>query len=318
MDKKYNMKNILFFLSFLISVPFFGQDSLKIMTFNCEFMWDGVEPEEGKIEFEHKGNQELAEKHMSELAKVIKRNNPDIVNLIETEGLAAVNTLNTKFLSGQGYKVYLAEGKDSYTGQDVALLSRIDLIDFGRYNEKGFSGMTGKTVSKNYFGLLTFKNTKIALIGLHFLSRPTAKDRISKRQAQATAIKNLAMSLDHLGYNLVLMGDYNDYDGDDECLDINKHKPTSQVLWMLKKLDGSKPEDDLINVTSKAKQEERYTAHWDKNDNGKYEFPKEVSAIDHILISKKLESKIVDVKFDHTHDPTKVSDHFPVMVTLVF
>ena len=83
-------------------------------------------------------------------------------------------------------------------------------------------------------------------------------------------------------------------------------------------MNGADEDDDLINVAYKVKQEERYTAHYDKNKNGKLEFPKEVSAIDHILISKKLEDKISNVVYDHTHDPTQVSDHFPIIVTLEF
>ncbi len=90
------------------------------------------------------------------------------------------------------------------------------------------------------------------------------------------------------------------------------------MLWSLKKLDTGDQEDDLINVSYKVPKEERYTAHYDKNENGKYDFPKEVSAIDHILISKRLESNIKNVVIDHTHDPTVVSDHFPVIVELEF
>lgn len=307
---------LLFLISF--STPFFGQNTLKVMTFNCEFMWDGIHPEEGKIEFEHKGNQELAEKHMEHLANVIIRNNPDIVNLVETEGLSAVSTFNEKFLKDQGYKVYFEEGIDTYTGQDVALLSRVDIQNFGRYGETPYCGLTSKRVSKNYFAMLEVYNTKIALISLHFLSRPTAKDRIPKREAQAATIKQLAVSLDDLGYNIIMFGDFNDFDGDADCLDINGNKPTSKVLWSLKKLNGADEEDDLINVASKVKQEERYTAHYDKNENNTLQFPKEVSAIDHILISKKLEGNITEVKYDHEHDPLEVSDHFPIVLTLDF
>ena len=203
-------------MAILISTPFYAQKTLKVMTFNCEFMWDGVEPEEGQIEFEHKGNKELAEKHMEDLAAVIKRNNPDIVNLVETEGEAAVKTLNEKFLKGQGYTVYFEKGIDSYTGQDVALLSRHKMQNFGRYAETPYCGITSKRVSKNYFAMMEVYDTKIALISLHFLSRPTDKDRVVKREAQAATIKQLAISLDDLGYNLMMFGDFNDFDGDEK------------------------------------------------------------------------------------------------------
>ena len=163
-----------------------------------------------------------------------------------------------------------------------------------------------------------FKGVKLAFISIHFYSRPRDKDRVVDRQAQAKTIKQLAVSLDDLGYNIIMYGDFNDFDGDENCLDINKNKPASKVLWELKKLNGLDQQDDLINVAYKVKQEERYTAHYDKNEDGVLQFPKEVSAIDHILISKKLEDNVKEVKYDHTHDPTKVSDHFPIITTLVF
>ena len=319
MNKIESMKKISLLLTLIAcSILAQAQDSLKIMTFNCEFMWDGEHPEEGKIEFDHKGDVTKAEEHMKHLSEVIRRHNPDVVNLVETEGLGAVNKLNDKFLKDLGYKVYFAEGTDGYTGQDVAMLSKIEMIDFGRYQEKGNSGFENKTVSKNYFAMTKINGHKIAFVSLHFLSRPTADDRKHKRQAQANAITKLASSLENLGYHIVMFGDYNDYDGDDCCKDINNHKPTTNVLWSLKKMDTGDDNDDLINVNFKVPQEERYTAHWDKNKNDKLEFPKEVSGIDHILISKQLEENIDYVKIDHTHDPLVVSDHFPVILMLKF
>lgn len=289
------------------------------MTFNCEFMWDGVEPEEGKIEFEHKGSVEKSEAHMKDLSEVIRRHNPDIVNLVETEGLNAVNTLNDKFLKDLGYKVYFEEGIDSYTGQDVALLSKIEMHNFGRYNEAAYCGGTyPKKVSKNYFAMTEVYGHKIAFISLHFLSRPTEPDRVKQREQQMRTIQQLGVSLDDLGYNIVMFGDFNDFDGAEDCLDINSNKPKSNVLMLLKKLGPLDDNDDLINVASKVKQEERYSAYYDKNEDGVLQFPKEVSAIDHILISKRLEDKITKVEYDHTHDPTKVSDHYPIITTLEF
>lgn len=295
-----------------------SQDTLKIMTFNCEFMWDGVEPEEGRIEFEHKGDVEKAEAHMKDLAEVIRRHNPHIVNLVETEGVNAVETLNNKFLKDLGYTVYFEKGIDSYTGQDVALLSKVEIQNFGRYKEASYVGSYPKSVSKNYFAMTEVYGHKIAFISLHFLSQPTEPDRVKKRESQMRTMQQLGVSLDDLGYNIVMFGDFNDFDGDEDCLDINGNKPASMVLLLLKKLGPLDKEDDLINVASKVKQEERYTAHYDKNDDGELQFPKEVSAIDHILISKRLEDNIVKVEYDHTHDPTKVSDHFPIITTLVF
>lgn len=63
---------------------------------------------------------------MEAVAEVILRDNPDIVNLVEVEGIDALNRFNQGFLEGQAYTAHLIKGKDSATGQDVALLTRID------------------------------------------------------------------------------------------------------------------------------------------------------------------------------------------------
>ena len=73
------------------------------MTFNAEFLWDGVNPEEGSANFPWKGNQALAEEHMRKIAQVIIENNPDIINLVEVENLNALSRLNDRFLQNRGY-----------------------------------------------------------------------------------------------------------------------------------------------------------------------------------------------------------------------
>src|SRR5262249_51853489 len=147
---------------------------LDIMTFNAEFLWDGVAPEEGSADFPWKNSQTEAEDHMRLVAEVIVRGNPDIVNLVEVENLQALTTFNDKFLAGRGYRPYFVQGKDTATGQDVVLLTRIDPEgnEIQRDDRKGRAGNVMKSVAKNYIAKLTVDNVKISLIGLHFLARP--------------------------------------------------------------------------------------------------------------------------------------------------
>jgi hypothetical protein len=42
---------------------------LVIMTLNAEFLWDGVDPEEGQVDFPWKSSQTEAEDHMSKVAR---------------------------------------------------------------------------------------------------------------------------------------------------------------------------------------------------------------------------------------------------------
>ena len=86
---------------------------LSIMTLNAEFLWDGMEPEEGNVVFQWKGSQAEAEEHMRKVAEIVVKSDPDIVNLVEVENKAALDTFNNKFLAGRGYKAYFVQGKDT-------------------------------------------------------------------------------------------------------------------------------------------------------------------------------------------------------------
>ena len=291
---------------------------LNVMTFNAEFLWDGVEPEEGSADFAWKGSQTEAEDHMRLVADVIKRSNPDIVNLVEVENLQALTTFNDKFLAGRGYRPYFVQGKDTSTGQDVVLLTRIDPDGnaIARDDRKGRAGNVLKSVSKNYFAKLTADNVKIAFIGLHFLARPDDESRRLDREAQADAIRNLGKELHAQGFRVIVFGDFNDYDGDAGSRDHIDSTPITNVLRIVRELDPSDPADDLTNAASLVPKAQRFTAFWDKNRNGRADPPGEFTSIDHVLLSRELAAKIQSVEIDHSHDPTKVSDHFPVVVRL--
>src|SRR5688572_22215007 len=75
---------------------------LVVMTFNAEFLWDGIPPEEGTADFPWRDSQAEAEEHMKAVADIIVQSNPDIINLVEVENLEALTTLNDKFLIGRG------------------------------------------------------------------------------------------------------------------------------------------------------------------------------------------------------------------------
>jgi len=293
-------------------------ERLVIMTLNAEFLWDGVQPEEGRANFPWKGSQTEAEDHMRKVADLIIRSNPDIVNLVEVENLDALRTFNDKFLAGRGYKPYLVEGKDSFTGQDVALLTRVDPEgeEIHRDDREGQSGTVLKSVSKNYHATLNVNGTKIALVGLHFLAIPPSPDRRLPREAQADAIRSLGIELKREGHELVVLGDFNDYDGEADSLDHIDSTPITKVLSWIKQMDPGDPTDDLVNVTAFAPKAIRYTAFYDANRNDAVDHPQELTSIDHILLSKKLASMVQSVEIPHHHDPREVTDHFPVVAQI--
>ncbi|MDJ0899058.1 MAG: lamin tail domain-containing protein [Xenococcus sp. MO_188.B8] len=290
---------------------------LTIMTYNAEFLWDGIDPEEGsRVDFPWKSDETAADAHMKEIADVIKNNNPDIINLVEVENIAALTKFNDNFLSGEGYKPYLVKGRDNATGQDVALLTRIDpeTETIQRDDRKGQSNGVIKSVSKNYFAKFDINGNKLALVGLHFLAIPPSNSRKDQRQAQADAIRQVALDLRSDNYLPIVLGDFNDYDGD--ILDKNNDRPITNVLAQLKNLGTNDPDDDLINTIKFIRKRDRYTSYFDPNRDGEIQPDRELTAIDFILLPNELEDLVQAVTIDQSYDPREVSDHFPVMISL--
>lgn len=192
---------------------------LVVMTLNAEFLWDGHEPEEGQVSFLWRGAPDEADEHLEEIADIIVAHDPDIVNLCEVENLETLQRLNNEFLAGMGYAAYLDKGRDTYTGQDVGLLTRIDPEGGSIVHDErtGRSGTTTKSVSKNYVAKFDVGGRKIGLVALHFLARPASEDRRPSRQAQADAVRKMAVDLGNGGYDVIVLGDFNDYDGAPDC-----------------------------------------------------------------------------------------------------
>ena len=259
------------------------RNRLVVMTFNGEFLWDGRPPEEGRVHFAWKNSPVEADERMQAIANIIAMHDPDIVNLVEVEGLAALKHLNSSFLAGRGYAAYLVKGKDTFTGQDVGLLTRIDPEDgaIKRDDRSGSSGSTLKSVSKNYFAKLDLGERKIALIGIHYLSRPLDSSRLHKRQAQADATLTKARELAAAGYDIIILGDFNDYTGEQAALDINDSAPITNVMARLQGMDPAKPDDDLVNALRLVPKGQRYTTYWDRDEDSRIDEPQEYSAIDH-------------------------------------
>ncbi len=288
---------------------------LSIMTFNAEFLWDGLAPEEGQVAFAWKGDPDAAAEHMQRVADVIIFSDPDIVHLVEVENLDALTLFRDSFLAGRGYEPYFVKGKDTYTGQDVALLTRIDPVSVRRDERSGVSGSEQKGVSKHLIARFEAEpDLRFSLIGLHFVAFPTREDRRLERQAQADAIVGMAIDEADAGYEVIIVGDFNDYDGAADSLDHIDSAPISTVLTTIRAMRPGDPGDDLINAASLLDKSQRYTAHYDKNGNGRVDYPQELTSIDHVLIGPGLAGRIETVDIPHRHDPMAGPDHYPVVV----
>lgn len=272
---------------------------------------------------------EDAQTHMSYVANVITNLNPDIINLCEVEGCDELNLLKEQLDSS--YTPYLKKGTDTGTGQNVGLLTKIDpLVNLYRSEEKvnypisgtkcGNTSVSGTTgVSKHYITEFYLGSMNIALIGAHLLAIPTDPARCVQREGQAQVIQNIVSSYIQKGYEVILIGDMNDYDG--EILDLNSNTPTSRVLDIMKGMEGEKKGSyNLINVAEKINQTERFSDWWDSDNNCDTNSQKDLSMIDHVLVTSNIYSKITNAYIYHGYKEycgKWDSDHWPVVIDFV-
>jgi exonuclease III len=275
-------------------------------------------------------NQSEAEIHMDYVSKVVKDLNPDIINFCEVEGCDELNMLKDK-LEDYSYKPYLKKGTDTSTGQNVGMLTRVDpLVNLYRtelkynyplpYSNCGYTGSSGSSgVSKHYITEFKLKEYNIAFISAHLLAIPTDPMRCAEREAQASVMQNIIFDYINKGYEVIMLGDFNDYDA--EVLDVNNNKPISRVLDILKGYQGDLSGFyELYSVAEEIVQNERYSDWWDSDNNCNTASKKDYSMIDHILVTESIKKNIADVYIYHGYDEycgKYNSDHYPVVIDLI-
>ena len=275
-------------------------------------------------------NQSEAETHMNYVSNVVKELNPDIINFCEVEGCDELNILKDK-LNDNTYMPYLKKGTDTSTGQNVGMLTRVDpLINLYRselrYNYPipgsncGYNGSVGSSgVSKHYITEFKFNGYNVAFIAAHLLAIPTDPTRCAEREAQASVLQNVIFSYVNKEYEVIMLGDFNDYDA--EVLDMNNNKPTSRVLDILKGYQGELSGlYELYNVADEITKNERYSDWWDSDDNCKTSSQKDYSMIDHILVTDGIKNNINNVFIYHGYNEycgKYDSDHYPLVVDLM-
>ena len=251
-------KLILFFIALAVSLPSFATVVLSI---NTEFFWDSQLPHDGQIALGAVGNppsKKYVQLEANAIALHILYNDADIVGLTEIEGEnVAKQILN--YLPKE-YKLVFKKGRDNFTGQDVAIITRYDVIGEPN-NFKGIKGSyngTKKIPSKALGIKLKSNSETYNVVVAHLISKRSSND--DKRAAQADSIvKYLNDKTGHL----IVMGDLND-------------TPSSTTLNLLVKSG--------LNIIN------------DKEYSYTYQNKKQL--IDHILISDSLKLGATFKSFD--------------------
>jgi hypothetical protein len=314
--------------------------NLTIGTFNTMWLFDGVNDELSPWK-----NTTQAEAHTKLIAQQIYQLNVDVLNLVEVESCSILSRLmsemeriaKSKKKKAPKYQIYLKNGKDTVTRQNVAMLSKFVPVSPGlAFNDSrisypidgskcGYAMKNSTGVSKHYYTWLNFPigkhglNLTVLLVGVHLKANPNDPASCAQREAQAIIIRDtiraalLQAKLTPAQANIVVMGDLNDYD--EKTSDVSKNIPLSKTLQVLKDREYL----NLINVMEYVPADKRYTHWWDKNKNLEINYG-ELSALDHMLVSEHLMKYVTDIQIHNSdlypHGNLKISDHWPITLTI--
>jgi len=304
-----------------------NKDRLSIVSWNVDWLFTNVSHDMGEItcpgECDWK-NVSIALEHLITVSEDIGGFNADIIALFETQDCDVLRQIIGKLPNGKDYLPYNHLGEDTYTGENPGLITKLDPIaDIGFSYSKVKYPVTGSTCGSSKTGThgcskhfrADFKpcgddSLNLTIIGVHLLAIPDSVPRCLEREAQATVVAGLVQEALLSGNEIIVLGDYNDYDPD--ILDSNNNKPISSALQILK--DAGK----LYNVAALVKQSERYTDWYDRNHDCVDEGGSEHSMIDHMLVSSKVLAALENVKISHFFKQEGCnslhSDHWPVQI----
>ena len=321
--------------------PACGGEPLRVACFNVENL--AVPGEETRLTRFRFETARL--RHLERIAAVVETLVPDILvmpEVVSEAGVAAlVRLLHEKGL--RDYQGYHVDGRDKFSGFDVAVVSRIkpDLVDGeavhlyvpAREKDRGAAtewlqetyavpdaAREGRSqtvvLQRHAVAYFTLHGRKIAVFGMHLKSNPSSPESNAQRTAETKIAREIIRrKILAAGYTPIVLGDLNDYDPDVPMADSSRTTRTT-VLRDLKDLDGEAAGDELVNAAGLIPRvADRYTSHWDVNENGAPDGDDVFSMIDHVLVHRDLVPAITRVFICHAID-LDVSDHFPVVVDL--
>ena len=280
--------------------PAVGDIEIDIFLLNTEFFFDSEEPH-GKVvgksvpvptaeEYEAKA------KTVAELIDIHKAN---IVGLVEIENRTVLEKVRSYLASPDDWHIAFDEGRDTYTGQDVALLTKFriapgSVTNFPEEREVYFVDDQEYDVNPSkILGVeLKIDNQPFYVLITHLISRRNPRD--AKRLAQATVVRRQAVKGLMAEKNVIVMGDMND-------------TPATPVINRLRGFDDIW--GDFLQTANAVEADERYT----------YIHEDQKNLLDHILISPSLRNEFHNVdegKRCEIIDVSELSDHRAILARL--
>lgn len=164
--------------------------------------------------------------------------NPDILALQEIENEKVVQDLADELSSQHSldYNVAFEQGRDTFTGQDVAYLVRDSLTFTDRRFEFSFSGNDDfRNLSKHLLLETTIDSEPLSLINIHLITNS------NRRLQQARTLRSWIESIDVENDNVIVLGDFN------VGLSFNSTRPGTDI-GIIRGFDTSETDDDLYDT----------------------------------------------------------------------
>ena len=280
--------------------PAIGDIEIDIFLLNTEFFFDNAEPH-GEVVGKSVPvpTPEQYEAKAKTIAELIDTHKANIVGLVEVENRTVLEKVRSYLASPDDWQIAFDEGRDTYTGQDVAILTKFRVVrgsatNFPDEREIYFVDNQERDVNPSkILGVeLRVDNQPFYILITHLISRRDSND--PKRLAQATVVRRQAVKELMAEKNVIVMGDMND-------------TPATPVINRLRGFDDIW--GDFLQTANAVEAEERYT----------YIYEDQKNLLDHILISPSLRNEFRNVekgKRCEIIDVSGLSDHRAILARL--
>ena len=277
-----------------------GDIEIDIFLLNTEFFFDTKEPHGAVVgKSVPVPTAEQYETKAKAIAGLIDVHKANIVGLVEVENRTVLEKVKSYLASPDDWHIAFDEGRDTYTGQDVAVLTKFRIVsgsatNFPHEREVYFVDGQERDVNPSKFlGVeLKIDNQPFYVLITHLISRRGSND--PKRLAQANVVRRQAVKAMMADKNVIVMGDMND-------------TPATPVIKRLRGFDDIW--GDLLQTANAVEADNRYT----------YIYEGEKNLLDHILISPSLRNEFRNVekaKRCEIIDVSELSDHRAILARL--
>lgn len=309
---------------------------LRIVTFNVQCL---QAPETNDSRLSRFRWTPARQAHLEAIANTIETLKPDIIALSEVTGRESIEQL-VEILHAKGlddYQGHHVDSQDRFSGFDVAFLTRRDpdrvegltiqhlapdgddspwKETFTYTDPQGSKQQQETTLARHALLYLTLAGQKLGFLGLHLKSDPSDPRANARRQAEARIARRIIREkIVARGYLPIVLGDLNDYDPQVPDRDPERSSQTD-VLQTLKNHNPRRKGAELFNTARQIRRtEDRFSSHWDRNENGAADSDDVYTMIDHILLPVSLAPQLRRTFICRLSD-LSLSDHWPVVVDL--